>query len=498
MKRLELLLRGFAFLLALCLSASAAIAGYDVLVANYVQGSADGQVLRYSGAGTPLGVFASVPGMKPQDLAWGPGGYLYVTTGDADGRVLRFNGTTGTFMDTFVSPGSGGLDNPYGLIFGPDGNLYVNSSHTGSVIRYHGTTGAFMDVFAYHASLTTAPHNSVFGPDGNLYVSGSRDTNNVLRFDGQTGAFMDEFIPSGSGGLNNPHDVAFGPDGNLYVCSMYGNQVLRYNGATGTFMDVFASGNGMNWPIGLGFSPDGRLYVANLLGNSIQRFNASTGAFLDTFASGGALNWPQNVLFTPEPATLALLLAGGAIALCRKKRSKTLRALCLAFALIALAPAFALADPPTFAPAQNYAVGNHPQGLGVADFNGDGRLDLAVGNRDGGDITVLYGLAGGRSPCGPTAVLARGLPPMHFFLKETRNGLATTRTTDRRRTRQFCSRKGDGLAQVRRPEGSGEAGPGGRLPPGHSRHKNPPAQSEPNTGRRPREVPGGFFAHPDR
>ena len=40
-------------------------------------------------------------------------------------QVLRYNGTTGAFIDAFVSSGSGGLDMPSGLTFGPDGNLYV-------------------------------------------------------------------------------------------------------------------------------------------------------------------------------------------------------------------------------------------------------------------------------------------------------------------------------------------------------------------------------------
>src|SRR5215831_6517134 len=39
--------------------------------------------------------------------------------------VLRFNGQTGTFVDTFVS--GGGLAQPGPLTFGPDENLYVAS-----------------------------------------------------------------------------------------------------------------------------------------------------------------------------------------------------------------------------------------------------------------------------------------------------------------------------------------------------------------------------------
>jgi hypothetical protein len=41
-----------------------------------------------------------------------------VTQGLANG-VLRFNGTTGAFIDAFVPPGSGGLSNPFGLAFSP-------------------------------------------------------------------------------------------------------------------------------------------------------------------------------------------------------------------------------------------------------------------------------------------------------------------------------------------------------------------------------------------
>jgi DNA-binding beta-propeller fold protein YncE len=79
--------------------------------------------------------------------------------------LLRYNGTTGAFIDTFIPPGSGGLTFTHGNTFGPDGNLYV-------------------------------PNNV---------------GNNVYRFNGTTGALIDTFIPSGSGGLDTPRSLIFGP-----------------------------------------------------------------------------------------------------------------------------------------------------------------------------------------------------------------------------------------------------------------------------------------------
>jgi len=76
---------------------------------------------------------------------------LYVSSSHTD-QVLRYNGTTGAFMNVFAS--GGGLDEPLGLVFGPDGNLYVSSGVTDQVLRYNGTTGAFMNVFASGGGLS--------------------------------------------------------------------------------------------------------------------------------------------------------------------------------------------------------------------------------------------------------------------------------------------------------------------------------------------------------
>jgi DNA-binding beta-propeller fold protein YncE len=125
--------------------------------------------------------------------------------------VLRYDGKSGRFLGAFVLPGSGGLDFPKGLAFGPDGSLYVNGFFSFNVLRYDGATGAFLDAFVPRTTggLIWPDAGLAFGPDGNLYVSEGDESGSVKRFDGTTGAFIDTFIPAGSGGLTYPSYLMF-------------------------------------------------------------------------------------------------------------------------------------------------------------------------------------------------------------------------------------------------------------------------------------------------
>jgi uncharacterized protein (TIGR03118 family) len=202
----------------------------------------------------------------------------------ATNSILRYNQVTGALIDTFVAPGSGGLNGPGGVALGPDGNLYVSSNMNDSILRYSGTTGQFLGVFvpSGFAGLSK-PSQLVFGPDGNLYVNSHGpaslpNSSAILRFDGTTGEPRPApgqagatFVPAGSAGLDQASvGLVFGPDGNLYVNSHLTNSVLRFDGTTGEPRPapgqsgadfIPARSGGLLQPSGLVFGPDGDLYV---------------------------------------------------------------------------------------------------------------------------------------------------------------------------------------------------------------------------------------------
>src|SRR5450432_386835 len=74
-------------------------------------------------------------------------GVLYVANGGGN-SVFDYSTSPVAPLGAFVSSGSGGLSDPRGITFGPDGNVYVTGftvdsagNTAGHVFRYNGTTG---------------------------------------------------------------------------------------------------------------------------------------------------------------------------------------------------------------------------------------------------------------------------------------------------------------------------------------------------------------------
>ncbi|MEZ6035660.1 MAG: cadherin-like domain-containing protein [Planctomycetaceae bacterium] len=218
----------------------------------------------------------------------------FLISGHGSNNVLQYQ-SDGTLVGTFVTAGSGGLSGAAGMDFGADGNLYVASSGTGKVLRFDGTTGAFIDEFI--STGLSFPLGLTFGPDGDLYVA-SQGSQGVLKFDSVTGVLDASFNAPSTG---STEDITFGPDGNLYVSSI-SDGVVRLNGTTGAFIDNFVAlgTGGLTSAAGVTFGPDGNLYVSDQDSNAVRRYDGTTGAYIDDYLVPGEVPGPAYMTFAAD------------------------------------------------------------------------------------------------------------------------------------------------------------------------------------------------------
>src|SRR5262249_44364115 len=147
----------------------------------------------------PRDIFGHIAPLGICGMTFGPDGLLYAhqpqfpspnVPGDS---ITRYDPQTLAFLGVFVNQDSRILSNETQKPrFGPDGNLYVPTS-LGTVVRYDGTTGSFIDTFLPNVGASTTDLG--FAPDGSLYVSGGAG----LHYDGTTGSFLGQ-LPPPSGG----------------------------------------------------------------------------------------------------------------------------------------------------------------------------------------------------------------------------------------------------------------------------------------------------------
>lgn len=228
------------------------------------------------------------------------------------GTITTFagNGTKG-------SAGAGGpatqaqLDNPFGVVRGPDGNLWF-CEYTGQrvckvtpdgrlhVIAGSGQKGYTGDGGPALQATFNLPHEIRFDPAGNLYIV-DMGNNAVRKVDLKSGVIT-TFAGTGKAGYSGdggpakdatfkqPHSIQFDPAGDLFICDI-GNHVLRKVAMKTGVISTFAgtgkpgptpdgaplAGTPLNGPRSLDFDATGNLWLATREGNQVFKFDLQAG-----------------------------------------------------------------------------------------------------------------------------------------------------------------------------------------------------------------------------
>jgi len=203
-------------------------------------------------------VFAGAADSRPfrflNDLAFAPNGDIYLTdsgveleefapggelnpeweTIDYDGRVYRVVVDTGE-----VETIDRGIRFTNGIAFGPDENLYVAETLTGTIFRYGWRDGR---------------------------VTGSKEP------------FGNVIDPQAPAGIKGPDGMKFGADGNLYV-AVFGQGDITVLGPDGAVVRRFPVGG--IYPTNLVFGKAGEraIYVTEAETGTVRRLNVGTDGF---------------------------------------------------------------------------------------------------------------------------------------------------------------------------------------------------------------------------
>lgn len=243
------------------------------------------------------------------------------------GDVQAYDTETGERLADAVS--SADKDAPYvawGLLLGFEDDLFVTSLSTaegqsaGELLRFDAETGEFLGALETREIKNKEfhPRGLVFGPDGLLYVSVRTFKKDglgggVIRFypDGSSDVFV--YDAGGPGRLNRPDGVAFGPDGNLYVNSFSAGpgdaDAIRIYDPSGAFVGEILLFDPATEPRqiaqSLRFGPGGRLYVPISNTGEVRAYDVATGDFETIVPAGGPLLQPLYLTFgQTDPSTL--------------------------------------------------------------------------------------------------------------------------------------------------------------------------------------------------
>jgi sugar lactone lactonase YvrE len=213
------------------------------------------------------------------------------------------------------------VNNPYGLIIGPDGALYFCDLDNQRIRRLDlatkrlttvagtGERGYSGDGGPALAAALNMPHEIRFDRLANLYIA-ERDNHVIRKVDRATGIIstvagtgMPGFSGDGGPGtraqLRQPHSLVFDRDGTLLVCDIGNQRIRRIHLDTG-IIETYAGtgeakptpdgapvkGTPLNGPRTFAMAENGDLYLSLREGNAILRIDRATQTFRHVGGTG--------------------------------------------------------------------------------------------------------------------------------------------------------------------------------------------------------------------
>lgn len=228
---------------------------------------------------------------------------LAITGFAANVTTLIGNGSPG-FSDTQVN-------NPYGLVIGPDGALYFCDLDNQRIRRLDLATKRITTIAGsgergYRGDGGTAvtaalnmPHEIRFDSHGDLFIA-ERDSHVIRKVDMKSGLISTVAgtgVPGfgGDGGpgvraqLRQPHSIVFDRHGNLLICDIGNRRIRKLHLDTG-IIETYAgtgeakptpdgapvAGTPLNGPRTFAIAPNGDLFLALREGNAIYRIDTKS------------------------------------------------------------------------------------------------------------------------------------------------------------------------------------------------------------------------------
>lgn len=277
-------------------------------------------------------------------------------------RRMRIRTVAGTGVAGYEPEGASGADalktpinNPYGIVEGPDGALYFCEVDSGRTRRLDQKTGRLTTIAgngvkgytgdggpALQASFS-APHEIRFDRAGHLFVV-ERDSHVVRRVDAKTrvvstiagtgtAGFSGDGGPAAQAQFRQPHSIAFDSDGRLLVCDIGNGRVRAIDMAAGTISTIAGTGERVDTPDegplagtplrgprSLDTDDQGRVYLVLREGNAVFRLDTRGGRLLRIAGTGqtgftgdngpalsATFNGPKGIAYSPSDRSLYIV-----------------------------------------------------------------------------------------------------------------------------------------------------------------------------------------------